>query len=391
MPKRPLVLSLPILLACAVLPATSAAAPRTCRDAAPRTTAGFAAPGPYPVGQRTVTYVDPSRATRPNGSFPGAPDRTLVTEIWYPAASAGRDTALDATGAPYPVVIHSHGFLDSRLGEAYLAAHWAGHGYVVAAIDYPLTRGGAPGGANPADVVEQPADWSFVLDRLLADLGGAVDPERVGASGLSLGGLTTYLVTYHEALRDPRIRAAATLAGLSCLFERSFYDTADVPLLIVYGDSDQLLPYSRNGRRAFADANEPKFLVRLRQGSHTGFSGFATLFDPAIHYDAIGCAAIGGTDLPDAEVEDPFAGLGGPGTGVDLDPRRCPRPCQRRVPSRPSMSAGRHHELTRVSTLAFFDAYLRGDDDARCFLDRPFSRENRDARARSRARTPVAP
>lgn len=375
-----------VFTVCLLLSAAVAEAQPACRDLPPRSSAEFAGPGPHPVGQRTVAYVDTSRPTMPNGSFPGAPDRTLVTEVWYPAVSAGRDTALDATGAPHPVVIHSHGFLDSRLGEAYLTRHLASHGYVVAAIDYPLTRGGAPGGANPADVDQQPGDWSFVLDRLLEDFAGAVDPQRVGASGLSLGGLTTYLVTYHATLRDPRIRAAATQAGLSCLFERSFYDGAEVPLLILYGDSDQLLPYTRNGRRAFSNANEPKFLVRLRRGSHTGFSGFATAFDPTVHYDAIGCVAIG-SDLSDSEAENSFADLAGP--GVDLDPRSCPGPCRRPVPSRPSMVAERHHELTRVSTLAFFDAYLRGDEGAGCFLSRRFSRENRDASAR--ARVPASP
>jgi hypothetical protein len=42
---------------------------------------------------------------------------------------------------------------------------------------------------------------------------------------------------------------------------------------------------------------------------------------------------------------------------------------------------------------AFFDAYLRADDDARCFLGRTLGRENRaDVRVRSRGGDdPVAP
>ena len=38
----------------------------------------------------TCQYVDATRPTPPNGSFPGAPSRTLPTEIWYPATQAGR-------------------------------------------------------------------------------------------------------------------------------------------------------------------------------------------------------------------------------------------------------------------------------------------------------------
>jgi len=185
----------------------------TCREVAPRTTADFTNPGPYPVGVKTFTYVDPSRSTDPSGSYPGAPDRTLVTEVWYPAQTAGRDELLDPNSGPYPVVVHSHGFLDSRVGLLYLTEHLASRGYIVAAPDYPLSNGGLGEDATVEDVGNQTDDWSFVLDQVLAEFGAAADPARVGASGLSLGGLTTYLVTYHRDLRDPRVRAAAPLAG----------------------------------------------------------------------------------------------------------------------------------------------------------------------------------
>jgi hypothetical protein len=39
------------------------------------------------------------------------------------------------------------------------------------------------------------------------------------------------------------------------------------------------------------------------------------------------------------------------------------------------MPAVRHHQLTRVTHAAFFEAYLRGDDAARCFLRRVLGRE----------------
>src|SRR5262245_35721766 len=84
------------------------------------TSAQLAAPGPHAVGVRTVVLVDGSRPTAPNGTFPGAPDRTFLTEVWYPAVQAGRDVPLDGSAAPYPVVVHSHALLDSRIGERYV-------------------------------------------------------------------------------------------------------------------------------------------------------------------------------------------------------------------------------------------------------------------------------
>jgi predicted dienelactone hydrolase len=373
-----LVLSLP-------LSASTAAAP--CRKVEQRTSEEFAVTGPYPVGVETFTFVDTSRSTPPNGDFPGAPERTLVTEVWYPATTAGRGTPVDIAGGPYPIVVHSHGFLDNRLGESYVTEHLASRGYVVAAVDYPLSNGAAPGGATVADVHNQAGDWSFVLDRVLVELAAVVDPAWIGASGLSLGGLTTFLVTFHANLRDPRIRAALPMAPPGCIFTRRFFDTTPTPLLVLHGDSDQLVPFRENARRAFGRADRPKYLVKLKEGSHTGFSAFAVYLDQGQHFDGLGCAALlaGLGDGANDPNVNPFEPLGGGDVGVDLNPRHCPSVCEDEIPEGPSMGAIRHHELTRTVAAAFFDAYLRGDDSARCFLRRTLRQENRDLLVRSRA------
>ena len=43
------------------------------------------ADGPLAVGRMTETFVDTTRATMPNGTYAGAPARTLPTLILYPA------------------------------------------------------------------------------------------------------------------------------------------------------------------------------------------------------------------------------------------------------------------------------------------------------------------
>src|SRR4030095_12425651 len=58
-------------------------------DIADRNTQTYTAFGPYGAGVRTVTLVDSSRPTSANGTYPGAPDRTLVTDIWYPITPNG--------------------------------------------------------------------------------------------------------------------------------------------------------------------------------------------------------------------------------------------------------------------------------------------------------------
>jgi predicted dienelactone hydrolase len=303
-----------------------------------------------------------------NGTYAGAPDRTLRTEVWYPATSAGRDAAIDASGAPYPLIVHAHGFLDNRVGESYLTQHLASHGYVVAAVDFPLSNTVAPGGATVADIHNQPGDLSFLIDRMLIEFSGTVDPAAIGAEGLSLGGLTTWLVTYHPVFRDARVRAAHAMAAPACLFRSQFFRNADVPRMVLHGDSDAIIPFAENGRRAFRGGGAARHLVQMFDASHTGFSVFATLFDPMVHYDEIGCAAIGAGLGEIDEDDNPFGFLGGPAFGLRGDAARCALPCQDGVPAGPALEATVHHEITRVAATAFFEAHLRDDDAAYCFL-----------------------
>jgi predicted dienelactone hydrolase len=373
-----------LLLVVAAMPASGG---QKCRRLEQPTLADLAAPGRYPVGRRTYTFVDPSRPTKPNGNYPGAPDRTLVTEVWFPGSAGG--ALLD--GAPYPIVVHSHGFLDSRLGEAYLAEHLASHGFVVAAPDYPLSNGGAPGGPTVTDVVNQPGDWSFVLDSLLAvandpasPLHGAVDGGRVAASGLSLGGLTTLLATFHVDLRDPRIDAAVSLAGPACQFTRRFYRTTRAPVLFLHGDDDLLVPWKDNARKGYRSGRN-RILLTLHDASHTGFSGFATAFDQSLHHDRIGCAAIA-PNLDPGDVTF-LAALGGKAAGISPHADRCPLPCDGSVEMvEPPMPAARQHELTKVAVLAFLDGQLRRDAAATCFLRRTLRTENEDLRVKSKGK-----
>src|SRR5262245_6636980 len=80
-------------------------------------------PGRFPVGVTTADAVDGSRG-----------DRTLPTEIWYPARRTGRDVA--PLPRRFPLVLIAHGFCGSRLYYDYLATHLASWGFVIAAPDF---------------------------------------------------------------------------------------------------------------------------------------------------------------------------------------------------------------------------------------------------------------
>jgi predicted dienelactone hydrolase len=74
----------------------------------------------------------------------------------------------------------------------------------VIAADFPLSHAGAPGGPTAADVIHQPSDVTFLIDQALGlpeterPFAAAIDAHRIGVFGLSLGAVTTTLVTFHS-------------------------------------------------------------------------------------------------------------------------------------------------------------------------------------------------
>jgi len=314
-------------------------------------------PGPLAVGHADHTFVDPSRPTPENGDFPGASERTLEGTLWYP---------LDAPG-PHPFVVYSHGFMSMRGENPPLAELLAGHGYVVASVDYPLTNGNAPGGPNIADVVNQPADVSFVIDTVTSwsedarPFPGSIDPERIGVAGLSLGGLTTTLVSFHPRLRDPRIAGAVSIAGPSSIFTDAFFASADLPFLMIAGTGDAIVPFEVNAAPIPTKLQHGGGLLAIEGASHAGFAAFADMFPLRLlaNPDRLGCAALM-RNLGELRSEDnPFTVLGGAEDGLAFDDG-APTPCQNGAPE-DALAAGRQLMITRLATLAFFESLFAED------------------------------
>lgn len=273
--RRRIAASIAVLGVGAFVAAAPATATASSGNHAPR----VAAIGTIAVGRMERTFVDDTRPTQANGDYPGAPNRTLHTTIYYPARGKAGDTvtsnaAPDRQRGPFPLILFSHG--NNSFGAEYepLLRQWASAGYVIAAPDYPLSNENAPGGATAADLPEQPADARFVIDRTLAlsskrsgPLAGTVDTNRIGASGHSLGALTTYRLVYETCCADKGIKAAAAMAGLAG-DPPQFFTGISTPLLAEHGDADGTLPY-QGGADAFAKASPPKYFLTLIGGAHT--------------------------------------------------------------------------------------------------------------------------
>ncbi|MGI9250551.1 MAG: alpha/beta hydrolase family protein [Pseudohongiellaceae bacterium] len=315
--------------------------------------------GPYQVGFEERQFVDTSRPTQANGEFAGHDSRTLETSIWYPRNAEGS----------LPLIIHSHGFISNRTEMSYLAEHLASYGYVVAAADFPLTNGNTPGGPLADDVVNQPGDVSYLIDSLLALRGddkpfaGTLDTERIAAMGLSLGGLTTTLASFHPEMRDERIKVAVSIAGPAAFFTERFFTHANTPFLMVAGTADAIVPYQSNAAPVPQRVSGGG-LLSIDGGSHIGF---VTGAEPALRYaynpDSLGCDMIM-ANLDEGQDDSIATVLGDATIGVEYDPDM-QGICEAEIQE--AIHPGRQHMITRLAVLAFMQSHLAQDSADRQF------------------------
>jgi len=273
--------------------------------------------GPFPVGMRASEAMDVTRR-----------DRVVPYEVWYPD---GRE----AERSRHPLVIASHSSGGHKRQLAYLCAHLASHGYVVAAPDHVgSTAADSAERARRAaknDVLTAAARDSLIA-RMIADrvpdlrlvisavLGGplskSVDGARIGLVGWSFGGWS--VLATPEA--DPRIGAVAALAPAGASnplpgilpVTLTFRWLREVATLLLAAEDDRFIPLS-GVKELFDRAPSRKRMFVLRGADHQHFADQVT------------------------------------------DPGAC--------------SPEQAHLFTRALTLAHFDAALRQDRAAQKFLD----------------------
>ncbi len=282
-------------------------------------------PGPLEVETVLYEWTDATR------------NRQVPVKIYFPKTGQG----------PYPVIIFSHGLGGSRDGYEYLGRYWASYGYVSVHVQHlgsdeavwkgeaqPL-KSMAAAAADPANAVNRPLDIRFAIDQMAklakdeAPLKGRLDMDRVGMAGHSFGAYTTLAVSGEVfvtpqgrelSLPDPRIKAAIAMSSPvpkdHAILDKAF-GSIRIPVFHMTGTKDD----SPIGDTKAADRRLPfdhssgseQYLLTFEGGDHMVFSGRGRL-------------ALGGEK--DAE----FQGL------------------------------------IRMASLAFWDAYLKGDAKANAWL-----------------------
>jgi predicted dienelactone hydrolase len=299
----------------------------------------YAKHGPYWVGYKPVVIGDGT-------------DHSLQAGIWYPALNpAGVEEDItytintkipvegmsaaepihghallgaefDTAGAPYPLVIYSHGFAANAAWASAVLEHLASHGFVVVApehqeqFDFDWSEVPNASIDRPHDI-KQTLDYAEQAAAPGGDLAGLIDMDKVAMAGHSYGGYTalamagaqydldafnarcarlapddpkTFLcapIVPHEAemaaragldpmptglwpsFGDPRVKAILSLAGDSYLFDKAGLSKITIPLMAIGGTADTGTPFDWGAEPAYTYSSSPrKALVGFEGGEH---------------------------------------------------------------------------------------------------------------------------
>ncbi len=317
-----------LFLACCLLTISGFAPPTQAEAPVPTAPQAsvWSRPGPYEVAVIYHTWQDGQRR------------REAPVKIYYPAKGPG----------PFPVVIFSHGLGGSREGYQYLGRHWASHGYVSVHLQHlgsdsaiwEKNPGRLPAARRPANKLEnavnRPLDATFALDQLAllnqaaGPLQGRLDLNRAGVAGHSFGAYTALAAAGQVftgpggreiSLREPRLKAVIPMSTPVPRKSREYlsqaYARITKPCLHMTTTRDD----SPLGETMAAERRLPfdhmqgsdQYLITFQQGDHMIFADFLCPFDRA--------------------AKDP-----------------------------------RIHDLIRLASTAFWEAYLKGDAAARRWL-----------------------
>lgn len=228
--------------------------------------------GTFAVRQASFDFVDHSRTWVDDGRVI---PRQLRTVVRIPVLPAGT-TGVRRVAGPFPLVVFAPGFIQCAGAYAPLLRTWASAGYVVAGVEFPRTNCDVASTADEADLVNQPADMSYVISRILRlsarsgdQLSGLVNPMEVAVAGHSDGGDTVAALVGNTCCIDERVVAAIVLAGAEWPpLGGAYFAKATPPVLFVQGSADTINPPAASLQLYQADDTGVRYYLDIYGAGH---------------------------------------------------------------------------------------------------------------------------
>lgn len=210
----------------------------------------------YPIGHRSITYIDAARA-----------NRSIPVEVYYPGASTGDNVAVQI--GSFPIIAFGHGFMMGYGAYAYWKDQLVPSGYIVV---FPTTEGGTP------DHAAFGADLAFLVNQLKLEGANAASPfyQRVGATsaimGHSMGGGASFLACENNIIPNCMITFAAANTTPSSINAAAHIT---IPSLVIAGEDDCVAPPAANQQPMYDSlASACKVFVGVKNGAHCYFGDY---------------------------------------------------------------------------------------------------------------------
>ena len=220
----------------------------------------------FNIGHTTITFNDPSR-TGGYGSGGGA-GRQIQTEIYYPAATTGDNTAISSGN--FPIIVFGHGFAMAWDAYQNIWEHYVSLGYVMA---FPRTEG---------SLIPSPVHADFGLDLKLVEqrmqaensLSTSIFYQHLSANsaimGHSMGGGATLLAAQNNSSIKTIVGLAPAETDPSAIAAAA---NVTVPAVIYSGSSDGVTPPADHHIPIYNGlSSDCKTFVSIIGGAHCYFA-----------------------------------------------------------------------------------------------------------------------
>jgi len=291
-------------------------------------------------------------------------------------------------GGSFPIIVFSHGYGSSDRGYEPLVSYWTSNGYVCIRPSHadagllretpreaPVIRRGTQQQAQVVPIPQRNAmeeiwdrerepqwqnrvaDVKLVLDSLddlelrFPELKGKMDHGKIGVGGHSYGAFTALLIAgMNGTFADPRVRAVLAMSPPGPSPDRGItaqsFATVKIPVMFMTGTNDRGANESEdaNWRKQAFDDSPPgdKYFVLIDSARHSSFTGQIGFFD----------------STP----------MNVPRTTTDAYGRPVQVPEQQPRGALVFGNDRRIFQIVKITSLAFWDAYLKSDSTARELL-----------------------